>query len=151
MIDISNRKDIFDRLAKLTSETKQLWGKMSAQHMVEHLAFSLQVSDGKLPQILHNTEELAEKIKQKLIYTDVELPEGVKSPVLGDEPPAYVHSDLKTAIEKLGEELDYFDKYYQENPNAKHVQPRMGLFNHHEWTTLNNKHFTHHFKQFGLM
>ena len=58
---------------------------------------------------------------------------------------------METAIENLKTELDYFDTYFKENPEAKTIQPRMGLMNKEEWTVLHNKHFTHHFKQYNLV
>ena len=44
-IDIS---EIIPKLDKLTSETKPLWGDMSAQRMVEHLTDTLKIASGKI-------------------------------------------------------------------------------------------------------
>lgn len=37
-----------EHLSKLNKDTKQLWGKMSAQHMIEHLILAVRTSNGKL-------------------------------------------------------------------------------------------------------
>ena len=149
-IDIYNTPDIITKLNKLNPDTKPLWGKMSPQNIVEHLAFSLQMSTGKNPQPVHFAAEVSDSIKQKIIYSDSEIPEGVKNPVLGNEPPPLVHTDMQTAIKHLKTELETFYNYYKENPEATHIHPLMALLNHQEWNTFHNKHFTHHFKQYNL-
>jgi hypothetical protein len=119
--------------------------------VVEHLAFSISISNGKGPQKQYTTQEEADAIKARMIYTDAELVQGIKNPILGDEPPPLKLADLPAAIQLLKKELEDFDQYYIENPGAKMIQPRMGPMDYKEWTTLHNKHITHHFKQFGLL
>ncbi len=128
-IDIYNPQDIINKLKTLDKDAKPLWGKMTPQHIVEHLTFSLQMGTGKNPQRLHFADDVAEGIKQKIIYSNDEIPQGVKNPVLGDEPPPLVHHDMQTAIQNLKTELEDFHNYYKENPEAKNIHPRMGLLN----------------------
>ncbi len=150
-LNINNQEDIFSRLKNLDKDATPQWGLMTPQHIVEHLAFSVAISSGKGPQHLYSQQEVADAIKQKIIYTDAELTPGVKNPILGDELPALVHKDMQAAIENLKAELDYFEEYFNTNPQAKTTQPRMGLMDKTEWITLHNKHFTHHFKQYNLV
>ncbi|MBL0340093.1 MAG: DUF1569 domain-containing protein [Bacteroidetes bacterium] len=150
-LDIHNREDIYNRLKNLEQNAKPVFGSMSPQHIVEHLAFMLQVSTGKNPQRFYSTDDVATTLKQQLIYSDAALPHNIKSPVLGDLPPPLIFKDLQTAIENLKNEMNDFDGYYKANPDAKNMQPRMGLLSFQEWTTLHNKHFTHHFSQFNLV
>ena len=96
-------------------------------------------------------DDEATKIKSKIVYSDAELTQGIKNPVLGDEPPALVHSNIQQAKQELFREIEYFDRYYKTNPNAKNTHPRMGELSHIEWLTVHGKHFTHHFKQYGLI
>ncbi len=150
IVDIYNTQHIITKLKNLDPTAKPLWGKMSPQHIVEHLAFSLQTSTGKNQIRVHTAEDVANTIKQTIIYSDSEIPEGVKNPLLGDEPPPLVHTDMQTAIQHLKTELAHFHNYYKENAEATHMHPRMALLNHKEWTIFHNKHFTHHFKQYNL-
>lgn len=151
MIDISNTTSLQKILSNLTADKTALWGKMSAQGVVEHLIFAIEVSTDKNPQTLHNTEELAAQAKARVIYTDMPMSQNVKNPLLGDEPPPLVYPDMQTAKDKLMDAVNYFFEYYNANPSATHIQPRMGAMNFNEWLVLHNKHFTHHFKQFGLI
>jgi hypothetical protein len=151
-IDIHNKRtEIFDLLKKLTPETQPLWGKMTAQHVVEHLAFAVSISNGKGPQKQYTQPEEGEAIKGRIIYTEMDLPQGIKNPILGDELPVLKFADIPAAINQLKIELEDFDQFYQTNPDAKKIQPRMGPMDHKEWTILHNKHIAHHFRQFGLI
>ena len=124
---------------------------MTPQHVVEHLAMTLTISNGKNPKTLMVPEETAKKVKAVIIDSPAEIGQGIKSPLLGDEPPPYVHDSLTSAIIALKTELEDFDSYFKLHPDAKLVQHRMGELRYDEWVILHNKHFTHHLKQFGLI
>ena len=151
MVDIHNTSELNNILNKLQPNAKPLWGKMSPQHIVEHLAMAVRISTGRINSKFYSTVEEAEKIKSRVIHSDAELTQGVKNPILGDEPPALVYPDMQTAVSELHKEIEHFKNYYSVNQNVKHTQPRMGELGHKEWLTLHSKHFTHHFKQYGLL
>ena len=150
MIDINNRQEISEKLNLLRIDTLPLFGKMSAQHMVEHLTFAIMFSNGKLPQKLHYPIDKAELIKTTFIYSDKEMPIGFKAPMLSDDLLELKFPDLKTSISILLSELKSFDKYFVDNKDATPINPTMGELSKQEWTIFHNKHFEHHFKQFNL-
>ncbi|MFI5156233.1 MAG: hypothetical protein ACHQEM_08605 [Chitinophagales bacterium] len=78
ILDIMDRKDIFDRLKNLKPDTLALFGKMSAQHMVEHLILLVSISSEKRPERLYYRDEKAEKFKAYTIYSDREFMVGFK-------------------------------------------------------------------------
>ena len=91
------------------------------------------------------------KAKQAFIYADVEMPQGLKSPLLQAEGRIpFDFSSLAEAKKNLNKKLDDFESYHTAHPNAVFVQPRLGKLNYKEWSIFHSKHFTHHFKQFGL-
>ena len=151
MIDIHNTSQLQNALNKLDPNAKPLWGKMLPQHIIEHLAMAVKISTGKINSKFYNTVEEAEKIKSRIIHSSMELTQGIKNPILGDEPPALEHATITDAIAQLFNEIEHFKSYYEKNPTAKHTQPRMGELNHKEWLTLHNKHFAHHFNQYDLL
>lgn len=150
MVDIKNRQKISEKLSLLQIDSLPLFGKMSAQHMVEHLTFAIMFSNGKLPQRLYYPIEKADLIKATIIYSDKEMPIGFKAPMLNDDLLELRFPDLKTSISMLLSELDCFDKYFIDNKDLKPINPTMGELNKQEWTIFHNKHFAHHFKQFNL-
>jgi len=151
MVDIDNRQEISDKLNLLKNDTLPLFGKMTAQHMVEHLSFAIMFSNGKLPQKLYYPLVKAEFIKSTIIYSDNKMPIGFKAPMLGDDLLKLEFPDLKTSISSLLSELKRFDQYFVDNKDSKPINPTMGELNKLEWTIFHNKHFEHHFKQFNLI
>ena len=120
--------------------------------MTEHLACIIRFSNGKDPQQLVYPADKAQKNKEIIIYTDIALPHGFRSPALPREGLAdLMYADLASAIENLRQELEDFDSYFALHPDATPMNPIMGELTHQEWTVFHNKHFTHHFKQFGLI
>lgn len=151
MVDINIRKEIIARLNNLKSDSIPKFGKMTAQHMVEHLTYAIMFSNGKFPQKLYLPIDKAELIKEKIIHSDNELPIGFKAPMLGDKLPNLVFPDLNIAVKELLAELDRFDKYFLENGDTKPINPIMGKLDKQEWIIFHNKHFKHHFRQFNLL
>ena len=151
MIDINDKKAVFEKLAHLDVNAVPLFGKMTAQHMVEHICGGVIFSNGKLPQKLYYPPEKAAIIKNIFIYTDAGFPKDFKAPMLGDDLPKLIFPDLQTAINRLSKQLDNFHEYFKQNENIKPIHPVMGELDYKEWTIFHNKHFTHHFKQFSLL
>ena len=151
-IDIMDREMIFKLLAQLQPDSIARFGIMSAQHMIEHLALAVRYGNGREPQELQYRQEKADKIKFYVINTDNEIQAGFKSPTLPlDDLLPLKHLDLGSAIENLRLELKLFDEYFKANPESRPVNPTMGVLTHEEWIIFQNKHITHHFKQFGLL
>lgn len=152
MVDILDRKILFNTLSRLRADDKPEFGEMTPQHMVENLAFAVRFSNGKDPQQHYYSIEKEQKIKAFVISTENDMPIGFKSPVLPTEGlPTLKHSNLTNAINNLKVELKDFDNYFIKHPTDKPINPTMGELNYKEWIRFHNKHFTHHFKQFRLL
>lgn len=151
-VDITNRQELNSLLNNLTENSQPKWGSLKAQNMVEHLAKTLQYSNGKKEIAQRTTEEEGLKAKQAFIYSDMEMSMGLKSPLLPAEGPIpFEFSNLDEAKRNLNKELNDFESYHVNHPDACFVQPRLGKLNYKEWIIFHGKHFTHHFKQFGLI
>ncbi len=149
--DITNRKELNIFLNNLTDNTEPKWGLMKPQNMIEHLTKTLQFTNGKKQAALRSTENEAKIAKEEFIYTDIEMARGLKSALAGDVADPFEFSSLEEAKNNLNNELDDFETYFAGNPSATFIQPRFGSLNYKEWIIFHNKHFTHHFKQFGLI
>ncbi|MGZ3837459.1 MAG: DUF1569 domain-containing protein [Flavisolibacter sp.] len=150
-IDIVNRKELNAVLEGLREDSAPRWGLMKAQNMIEHLAKTLQYSNGKKQIAQRATEQEASEARARFIYTEVEMSRGLKSPLLGEMPDPFEFSSLEEAKMQLNRELDDFEAYFENHPEASFIQPRLGKMNRKEWIIFHNKHFTHHFLQFGLL
>ncbi len=150
-VDITNITALKDLLNKLNENSLGAWGVMKAQNMIEHLATIIQYTNGKKEIAQRVSDEEASKNKQAIIFSDMEIPQGLKSPLLTEDAEPFIFPGMDEAKKDLNNQLDDFEEYFKNNPPATPVQPRFGPLNHSEWIILHNKHFTHHFKQFGLI
>lgn len=150
-VDITKRKKFQTLLDNLAETAEAQWGLMKPQHMIEHLAVSMQISNGKKPLGQRVTDEQAEKAKASFIYTDVGMEKGLKTPMLPEIPGAFKFPTMNAAKQELTVELDDFENYFNLHPIATFIHPRFGHLDYNEWVIVHNKHFTHHFKQFGLI
>lgn len=124
-----------------------LWGKMKPQQMVAHLVDEVKWSNGKRRCTCIVSAEQAERNKNAMIHSDIALP---KNFYAGDLPDHYLTITLENAVEQLMEELNQFDRHFQ-NDLQKEMHPRFGPLNEWEWFIWQDKHFTHHLKQFSLI
>lgn len=145
-LNINNRQQIKSLLLSLKADAVPLWGKMQAQQMIEHLVDQVQYTNGTKVPTCDVPQEEAHKRKQRAIYTDAEIPKNV---VLGALPEYLEYESMEVAINQLMAELEEFDQYFKE-PDRTVLHGGFGPMNYHEWQIWHGKHFTHHFKQFGL-
>lgn len=150
-MDLQNKAALQGVLDKLNEYAEPLWGKMTPQHVIEHLTASLHLVNGKKDVKQFTTPEEAQAVKNRLIGSEEPFARGIKSPMLGDEPPAYLHPSLGSAKEELVNEINEFNAKLQKDPEAHMLHPRLGTLNMKEWNKLFSKHFDHHFNQFGLL
>ena len=145
-IDINNDEQLQSMLQNLRTETMPRWGKMNARQMVEHLIENVQCTNGKIEFSFTGNLDEAIAAKQIWIYTDREIP---KNLFLGELPGAFAFEDIETAKCVLLEELALF---HQQFHKGKISEDHLGYgpLTYQEWQIWHGKHFTHHFKQFGL-
>lgn len=146
------KNDMFSLFESLSSSTKNNWGKMNAQQMLEHLTDFFEVSTEKIIFELSVPEEHLPKYKA-FLYSDKEFRENTKAPenVLGEEPHDLKNPDVTTALNSLRNAVDDFFIYFDENPGKTSLHPAFGLLNFDEWVLLHYKHVTHHLRQFGML
>ena len=103
----------------MTEDSKPEWGTMSAQHMVEHLEYSLRVASGEIQDFdIQTPEKILEKVHET-IYTHQPMPRNYEAPkVLQDKIKDLRYESLAEAKQKLMEAYDEFLTYFKENPEA---------------------------------
>ncbi len=140
-------------LSNLTESSERTFGEMTPQLMVEHIEEVVRNGMGQLkpedfPAI---PEEKLEKL-QDWLYTEDEIQPGAKYPLLQEgETMQPKYKNLDQAKEKLLEAVKEYNVHYRENPSAETYHPRFGMLNKEMSELFQRKHFTHHFKQFGLV
>lgn len=141
----------FCLVEKLSKDAKPLWGKMSPQHMIEHLTLAVKTSNGNFPiEKCINPPEKFELLKRFLL-SPRPLPQNFVNPLLGEGLQPLNNINLESAIAELKNETDIFFNYFIKNPNSQPINATFGPLNFEEWKIFHKKHFTHHFTQFGLI
>lgn len=136
-------------LSKLDASTKPLWGKMSAQRMVEHLTDSIRMSVGEEKYPLLIPEEKIEKMKA-VLASDTPMPKEFNVPFAPEEYELR-NEEIELAVDEFAENWIAYEEYYESNVGSENLHPFYGKLNKEGWDRLHSKHFTHHFEQFGLM
>lgn len=143
-------KDFTPYLDKINEEQKPLWGKMTAQHMVEHLILAVRISNNKLKVECFNPPEKIPTLKRFLV-SNRPLPKEFINPIFGPDLLPLEFNSLEEAITNLRNEIEEYITFFNDNPNAILTNPTFGDLNREEWDIFHQKHFTHHLQQFGLL
>ena len=146
---ILNLTEIINSLRNLSPEQKALWGRMTPQHMVEHLYKTVQASINELTLKIYS-EERRIPVFKRLFFSDKPFPKEFMNPAIGPELMKLEFEDLKTAIKEFENILLQYEKFFYNNPGIKTVHPVLGYLTKEEWDIFHNKHFNHHLSQFGL-
>lgn len=144
-----NPKEIINSLNKLNPEQKALWGKMTPQHMVEHLFIAVQASINEI-EVRVYTEDRKIPVLKRLFFRDGEFPKEFMNPAIGPDLLNLKFNDLNSAIKELENVLMRYDKFFETNPSTKTIHPVFGYLTKDEWDVFHQKHFKHHLSQFGI-
>ncbi|GAB5565355.1 MAG: phenylacetic acid degradation bifunctional protein PaaZ [Winogradskyella sp.] len=147
-----NKASIENCLSKLTEDSKPLWGTMSAQHMVEHLEYSVRISSGEIEvNEIATPEKILEKVHATL-YNYKKMPKEHPAPKqLEKELETLSYNSLMEAKQNLLDAFDNYIEFFKKQPEAKLTNIVFGELNKYEWNLFHRKHFNHHFEQFGLL
>ena len=139
-----------EKLLNLNEDSKALFGKMNAQQMIEHLSAVTQIANGNWKVDSYVSDEKTARRKPYL-NTEGELHVGFKAPFLSEDPISLKFASIKEAINNLIEQITIFEKVFNADKNRTVVHPFFGELDYEYWKKFQVKHFTHHFKQFGLV
>jgi hypothetical protein len=142
--DTTARKELCERLGRLTPAAARRWGTMSAPQMVAHLNDAMRMAIGDMPVAPRNLPLRFTPIKQLVIYC-LPFPKGAPTaPELVSRIPA----DWPTECATLLTLMDRFAQRDRGGPWPDH--PAFGKLTSKAWGVLAYRHVDHHLKQFGV-
>jgi len=144
------RQDLPKLLGKLSDDQKALWGKMTPQHMIEHVVGSWMISNGKHNAKLVIAEDLLPR-NRNFLYSEIPYKQNTENKIMGKDLVPLRKSNLDEAKDQLLKEVDTFFQFHKDNPGVKLVHPMFGELDYEGWLVFQKKHMTHHLKQFGLI
>jgi len=139
------RRELVDRLRRLTPQARALWGKMNCPQMLTHVNDQLRMSMGELPAPLVRLPVRYPPLKQLVVYT-MPWPKGLPtSPALLAR---IDQSAWPTEVASFGALLD---RFAERPPDATWpLHPAFGTLSRRAWGVLGHRHVDHHFRQFGV-
>jgi len=135
----------------LRSDEVPVWGKMTPQHMIEHLAISVTGSTILSHKERKAPSEIQQGFLDSLVYSEDEMPRNVQNPMFKFGLPDYTYPDIETAKDKMLKSIDLFFRVYEKSPEAHNFNPFLGDLGFDELLVFHYKHFKHHFAQFRLL
>ncbi|MBT3648458.1 MAG: DUF1569 domain-containing protein [Flavobacteriales bacterium] len=139
------------KLRGLKEDSEPSWGRMTPQHMVEHIVGSWRISNGRarIPVKLEG-EELQKR--RDFLFSDMPYRRNIQNPIFKDgELPKLRKPSLEAAINQLDDEMTAFFEYHDNNPGAIENHPVFGALNFDEWMLFQTKHMKHHLEQFDVL
>jgi len=143
-----NLEALLFHVNQISSDTQPLWGKMSAQRMIEHLTDGIFSGIGKIEMTCSYEGEKLER-SRKFLLSDEPMPREFKAQFFDDN--AKLRNDeFELAVDEFADAWLTMEEFSEMKPEAVHIHPVFGPLNQQEWRWMHRKHITHHFTQFGI-
>jgi len=139
----------FELLAQLDKDSTPQWGRMTAQHMVEHLSSLYLFTIEKIKGVTFYEAEKLQRNYNYLIRDQQPFKKNVKIKQL-DKLPDLRFESIEVAREKLKGLVEKFYAFYAEDKAKKTMHPACGPLNFEDWEWAHYSHARHHLEQFGL-
>jgi len=138
-------------LKQISSDTLPHWGRMTLQQMTEHFSDSVRIASGK--SVPKSVVTPAEQLPKMVAFLESDKPfrENTPNPLMPEVPAPVRHRTIREAFDELQEELDHFDRHFEQNPHLLTTNPFFGDLNYEQNVQLLYKHAVHHLRQFGVM
>lgn len=140
----TTRREMQERLARLTAESPGKWGKMTAPRMVAHVTQSFKSAFGDLAVASKNLPLRYSPLKELVIYW-MPFPKNAPTApeLLAREP-----GDWKTDVSELASLMERFASQSPRSAWPEHAA--FGRLSGAQWGILMYRHTDHHFRQFGV-
>lgn len=140
----------FELLRTLKPTVQGEWGMMNPHQMVEHMAYSFRLANGKLAVEKQLTAEEHIPRLQSWLSTEKPMKENIQNPLIPQLPMTPVHSNYEDSILELEQEVKDMFLLFDQQPNLVQLNPFYGQLSNQLYTNLLFKHAIHHLKQFGI-
>jgi hypothetical protein len=138
------RKEVLERLDKITPDSKAKWGQMSVDQMLWHCNRTMSYSMGEY-QIPFKGNIITKLVFKPMVLGKMQFPKGRARTI--EEWKAIGNYHLEA-------EKKRFREYVERHGKSQHKiqwphSPLLGKFTGENWARINYKHIDHHFTQFG--
>jgi len=134
-------------LGHLKADTEPGWGMMTAQHMLEHLA---KITKSSIKSYGVPPAEPTEGQVKFKAFVNNGIPFRKNDSKKGKLDDLY-YKTLEEAKAAVIEAVNRFYNTFEETPDLQPYNPIMGALSFEELQSFHERHFRHHFEQFGLL
>ncbi|MEM6261345.1 MAG: hypothetical protein AAGI38_02475 [Bacteroidota bacterium] len=145
------KEEVPVKLVNLTEETQANWGIMTPQHMLEHVEMVLLMMLDKTDYPIMTPPDKLEKARAFLWNPEKTFRPNTQAPFLKGELVPLKYENLNKAKSAVLAAIDRFYHTWEEQPDLKTNHFSFGQLDMRDLEQFQHKHFTHHFKQFGLI
>lgn len=138
------------KLNALAESTQPKWGKMTAQHLVEHMEFFTQMALGNIETEITTPEKYMEKTQDSLWDYRSMLKEFDHPALKKGEVEDLRFGNLEEAKDAFWKAYEALEIWFKENPKGTVKNTVFGWLTEYEFQLLNRKHWAHHLEQFGV-
>jgi hypothetical protein len=144
LFDASVRKDIIDRINKLTPGSKALWGKMNVSQMLAHVQMPIGIAYG--------THQPKGSFLLRLIGPLFKSKLWDENPYKQSLPtdPTFIMTGSDKDFEKEKQQLLNMIDRFSDSTIVGERHPVFGKLTKENWSKATWKHLDHHLKQFGV-
>jgi oxepin-CoA hydrolase/3-oxo-5,6-dehydrosuberyl-CoA semialdehyde dehydrogenase len=154
-LSLSRVNDFFEQdldglLRRLRPDMQPHWGRLTPQHMVEHLTWAIDGALGRWPATVVTPPDKLPKLLP-FLYSNLAMRHHFQHPQMPvGELPALRTGSLHEAVTEFWERWGEFQRHCEANPGTRSDHVVFGNLNEEEWRRLHFKHVVHHLSQFGL-
>ena len=144
LFDPAVKKDIIDRINKLTPQSQRQWGKMDVAQMLAHVQQPIEVALGKRQLKAHWLLKLIGPLIKSKLYNGQPYKRGLPT----DK--SYIMTGTVKEFEKEKQARIKLIDNFHESTLIDGRHPVFGIFTKEQWSLATWKHLDHHLKQFGV-
>jgi len=144
LFDPDVKKDILNRIDKLTPESRPQWGKMNVAQMLAHLQMPMGNALGvhTLPRTLLG--RIVGRIAKPGMYSEKPFKRNLPTD------PSFVMTGNEKDFEKEKQGIIAMINDFKEENIKNEIHPFFGRLTKQQWSKAMYKHIVHHLDQFGV-
>ena len=146
LFDAATRRELLDRLDRLSPDSPRQWGKMTPAQMLAHCSNALEVANGDHPKKQILIGRLFGPLVRKKFLGAAPFPHN--SPT----DPTFVISDDREFAKEKARVQSLAARFVELGPDhaAACTHSFFGRMTGTEWGIMMGKHLDHHLRQFGV-
>jgi hypothetical protein len=145
----TDKKEIFERLSNVRSDSRRRWGRMTSHQMICHLSDSFKFTFGEKDNSSASNLFTRTVVKWIALYAPLPWPRGVKTrPEMDQETGGTPPDDFEPDRRQLVALIERFIAPAKDVEFPPH--PLFGDMSEAEWMRWGYLHCDHHLRQFGV-